>query len=211
MQSSHTIQKLTYCQRYVNKQWFKDTTSQYLRHSFDSLNCVSSNKQPKNNSFLRKKNTKGLILKQKGTRMEKIEADWKWRFWKVLPIFSKYTNDGVAFFNNIMFVFSVFRMENWQLTSSWWVTRCSLEVWWRSLVNLSTMSFDALSEDIIQSNINRSGQETIDEKKNKIRKASTIASQLSKSFMRVCKFSKDLFVIAQVWGSVHSWCPGIWR
>ena len=28
--------------------------------------------------------------------MEKIESDWKWRFWKVEPIFSKYTNDDIA-------------------------------------------------------------------------------------------------------------------
>ena len=34
----------------------------------------------KNNGLLRNKDTKGLILKQKGTRMagmEKIETDWK--------------------------------------------------------------------------------------------------------------------------------------
>ena len=35
--------------------------------------------------------------KEKGwMRMAKIETDWKWRFWKKLPIFSKYTNGDVA-------------------------------------------------------------------------------------------------------------------
>ena len=55
--------------------------------------------KPKNNSLLRKKNNKGVILKQKGTSMlsmAKIETDWKWRFWKSLPIFSKSTNGDVA-------------------------------------------------------------------------------------------------------------------
>ena len=51
-----------------------------LSHFFDGLNYGLSVGKPKNNDFLGKKNTKGVILKQKGTgwlRMEKIAPDWK--------------------------------------------------------------------------------------------------------------------------------------
>ena len=40
-----------------------------LSHFFEGLNCALSVRKPKNNGFLRKKNNKGVILKQKGTRM----------------------------------------------------------------------------------------------------------------------------------------------
>ena len=39
---------------------------------FDGLNCVG---KPKNNSLLRKKNTEGVILKQKGTGMAEDGED----------------------------------------------------------------------------------------------------------------------------------------
>ena len=49
-----------------------------LSHFFNSLNCSYSAGKPKtNNGLLRKKNTKWLILKQNGTKMEKIKTDWK--------------------------------------------------------------------------------------------------------------------------------------
>ena len=42
------------------------------------------------NDLLRKKNAKGLILNQKGTRMEKIEMDWNiMTIYKSLANFSK--------------------------------------------------------------------------------------------------------------------------
>ena len=40
-----------------------------LSHFFDGLNYGLSVGKPKNNGLLRKKNTKGLIIGQKGTRM----------------------------------------------------------------------------------------------------------------------------------------------
>ena len=53
---------------------------QELRHDilsyfFDGLNCGSSVGKPKNDGLLRKKNTKDLILKQKGTRMAEDGED----------------------------------------------------------------------------------------------------------------------------------------
>ena len=47
----------------------KELRHDILSHSFDGLNYSSSATKPKNNSLLMKKNTKGLILQQKGTRM----------------------------------------------------------------------------------------------------------------------------------------------
>ena len=48
-----------------------------LRHFFEGRNCGLSVAKPKNYGLLRKKNTKGLILGQKGTRVAKIETDCK--------------------------------------------------------------------------------------------------------------------------------------
>ena len=49
--------------------------SRYLSHFFDGLNCGLSAAKPKNNGLLRKKNSKGVILKQKGTWMAKDGED----------------------------------------------------------------------------------------------------------------------------------------
>ena len=46
-----------------------------LSNFFDGLNYGLSVGKPKNNSLLWKKNTKGVILKQKGTRMAVDEED----------------------------------------------------------------------------------------------------------------------------------------
>ena len=46
-----------------------------LSYFLDGLNCGSSVRKPKNNGLLRKKNIKGLILKQKGTRMAEDGED----------------------------------------------------------------------------------------------------------------------------------------
>ena len=48
-----------------------------MSHFFDGLNYGVSVGKPENNGLLQKKNTKRLILKQKATRMVKIETDWK--------------------------------------------------------------------------------------------------------------------------------------
>ena len=42
-----------------------------LSHFFERLNCGLSVAKPKNNGLLSKEDTKGMILKQKGTRMAK--------------------------------------------------------------------------------------------------------------------------------------------
>ena len=51
--------------------WFvlKELRHDILSYFFDGLNCGSSVGKPRHNGLLRKKNTKGVILKQKGTRM----------------------------------------------------------------------------------------------------------------------------------------------
>ena len=46
-----------------------------LNHFFDGLNFGSSVSKPKNNGLLRKKNTKGVIQKQKGIRTAEDEED----------------------------------------------------------------------------------------------------------------------------------------
>ena len=59
---------------------FKGVRHDNLSHLFNGLNhCLSAGK-PKNNGLLGKKNTKGVILKQKGIRMAEdgeVETDWK--------------------------------------------------------------------------------------------------------------------------------------
>ena len=55
--------------------------------------------KPKNNGLLGKKNTKGVILKQKGTRMAEDGEDWnglEMMILKILADFFKYTNDDVV-------------------------------------------------------------------------------------------------------------------
>ena len=54
----------------------KELCHDILSYFFDGLNCGLSVGQPKNNGLLRKKNTKGVILKQKGTRMAEDGEDW---------------------------------------------------------------------------------------------------------------------------------------
>ena len=67
-----------------------------LSYLFDGLNYGLSVAKAKNNALLRKK---GLILEQKGTRMDKDGEDWngmEMTILKVQPIFSRYTNGDVA-------------------------------------------------------------------------------------------------------------------
>ena len=47
----------------------KELLHDILSHFYESLNYGLSIAKPKTNGLLRKKNTKELILKQKGTRM----------------------------------------------------------------------------------------------------------------------------------------------
>ena len=51
----------------------RDTWSRF----FDGLNYGKSVAKRKNNGLSWKKNTKGVILGQTGTRMAKIKTDWK--------------------------------------------------------------------------------------------------------------------------------------
>ena len=71
-----------------------------LRHFFDGLNYGLSVAKPENNTLLRKENTKGMILEQKGTVMAEDGKDWnglKMTILKSLGIFlKKYTNGNVA-------------------------------------------------------------------------------------------------------------------
>ena len=53
----------------------KELRHDFLSHFFDGLNCGSSVGKPKNNGLLMKKNTKGVKLKQKGTRMAEDGED----------------------------------------------------------------------------------------------------------------------------------------
>ena len=53
----------------------KELCRDVLSHFFDGLNYGLSAGKPKNNGLLRKKNTKGVILKQKGTRMAQDGED----------------------------------------------------------------------------------------------------------------------------------------
>ena len=55
--------------------FFKEPRHDVLSHFFDGLNYGSSVVKPKNNGLLRKKNTKGIILKQKGTRIPEDGED----------------------------------------------------------------------------------------------------------------------------------------
>ena len=61
-----------------------------LSHFFDSLNCGWSVGKPKNNGLLRKKNTKRLILKQKGTRMAEDGEDWNGLEMAILKSLAKF-------------------------------------------------------------------------------------------------------------------------
>ena len=53
----------------------KELRHDILNHFSDGLNYGLSVRKPKNNGLLRKKNTIGMILKQKGTRMAKDGED----------------------------------------------------------------------------------------------------------------------------------------
>ena len=54
-------------------QFLKELRHDILDHSFDGLNLSVG--KPKNNGLLRKKNTKRVILKKKGTRMAEDGED----------------------------------------------------------------------------------------------------------------------------------------
>ena len=58
--------------------WLKELRHDIWTQFFDILNCGSSVGKPKIIGFLRKKNTKVVILKQKGTRMAEDGEDWNW-------------------------------------------------------------------------------------------------------------------------------------
>ena len=53
----------------ITKRKLKELRHDILSHFFDGLNYGVSVGKPKNNGLLRKRNTKGVILKQKGARM----------------------------------------------------------------------------------------------------------------------------------------------
>ena len=53
----------------------KGATSRYFESFFDDLNYGESASKPENNDLLWKKNTKGVILEQKGTRMAENGED----------------------------------------------------------------------------------------------------------------------------------------
>ena len=80
-----------------------------MSHFIDGLNHGKSVGKPKNNSLLRKKNLKGVIPKQKGTRMAEDGEDSN-GLEMILKLFdpvfffffSKYTNDDVAPLKNTM-------------------------------------------------------------------------------------------------------------
>ena len=58
---------------YPVNSFLKEPRHDIFNHFFDGLNYGVG--KLKNNGLLRKKNTKGVILKQKRTRMENIETD----------------------------------------------------------------------------------------------------------------------------------------
>ena len=81
------------------------TTLRFLKELhhifFDDLNDSESVEKPKNTSLLRKKNTRGVILKQKGTRIAEDGEDWnglEMTIFKTLGqfVFSKFKNKEVV-------------------------------------------------------------------------------------------------------------------
>ena len=71
----------------TGRTFLKEICHNILSHFFNGLNC-----EPKNNGLLRKKNTKGLILKQNGARMIENGEDWnrlEMAILKTLAIFFK--------------------------------------------------------------------------------------------------------------------------
>ena len=108
LQSSLTEQNAKFIKvYYLFNHSSKELRHDILSHFFDGLNCGLSAGKPKNNGLLRKENTKGLILKKKGTRMAEDGQDsngLEMTILKSLAIFfffffSKNTNDDVAPFN----------------------------------------------------------------------------------------------------------------
>ena len=59
----------------VPKLSLKELRHDIWSHFFDGLSCGASVGKPKTNGLLRKKNTRGFILKQKGTRMAEDGED----------------------------------------------------------------------------------------------------------------------------------------
>ena len=81
--------------------WLKELRHNTLRHFFDSLNYGVSVGKPINNGSLRKKNIKGVILKQKGIRMAEDRKDRNALEMTILKsfaifFFKKYANDDVV-------------------------------------------------------------------------------------------------------------------
>ena len=70
---SHTLVSTVLPSTFPNNHSFnlflKELCHDILSHFFDGLNYSLSVGRPKNNALLRTKNTKRVILKQKGTRM----------------------------------------------------------------------------------------------------------------------------------------------
>ena len=97
----------------------KELRYDILSHFFDGLNCGSSVRKPRNNCLLRKENTKGLILKQKGTRIAEDGEDWKGleiTISKSFAIFlSKYTNDDVTPLTESIRISVIKTLENWAM------------------------------------------------------------------------------------------------
>ena len=62
---------------------FKGGPSRYFESFLRRTKIPLKWRKPLNNSLLRKKNPKEVILTQKGTRMEKIETNYKWPIWKI--------------------------------------------------------------------------------------------------------------------------------
>ena len=65
--------------------FLKELYHDILNHFFDGLNYSWSVAKPKNNGLLRKKNTKGVCLKQKGTMMAEDGEDWNGLKMMILP------------------------------------------------------------------------------------------------------------------------------
>ena len=77
----------------------KELCHDILSHFFDGLSHGLSVGKPKTNDLLMKEKTKGVILKQKGTRMAEDGEDWnglEMTILKSLANFSRCTNDDVA-------------------------------------------------------------------------------------------------------------------
>ena len=69
----------------------KELRHDLLSHFFEGRNYDLSVAKPKYNSLLRKKNSKGVILEQKGTRMAEDGEDWNGLEMTVLKNFANFS------------------------------------------------------------------------------------------------------------------------